>query len=132
MRLLLDTHVLVWLATDRRQLNRRELEAIHHPAAELFLSSFSLWELRIKLRAERRRNRLGLKLDPAGAAAFCAEAKIVIEEVSAADILAPPLMVELPHGDPLDEMLLIHAQRPGARLLTRDRKLLGHPLALQL
>ena len=44
---------------------------------------------------------------------------------------ATPLAVELSHGDPFDEMLLIHAQRFGAKLLTCDRLLLGHPLVVQ-
>ena len=38
----------------------------------------------------------------------------------------------LPHKDPFDEMLLVHAHRLGARLMTRDRKLLGHPLTVQV
>ena len=34
-----------------------------------------------------------------------------------------------PNRDPYDEMLLVHAQRMDARLLTRDRALADHPLA---
>jgi PIN domain nuclease of toxin-antitoxin system len=36
----------------------------------------------------------------------------------------------MPHKDPFDEMLLIHAQQLGARFLTRDRLLVDHPLAI--
>jgi PIN domain nuclease of toxin-antitoxin system len=130
MRVLIDTHVLVWLATDRRKLKRHEREVLGDEASELFVSTISLWELRAKVRSERRRARRDLTLDPAGALAFCAKADIAVEEMTTADLLAPPLAVDWPHGDPFDEMLLIHAERLGARLLTRDGKLSGHPLAV--
>jgi PIN domain nuclease of toxin-antitoxin system len=128
MKLLLDTHMLVWLATDRSQLNARELSAIDDEANILMLSSISLWELRAKIRAERRRDRHQLTLDPAGAIMFCGEYDVEID-VARADDAAAILLVEPQHGDPFDEMLLVHAQRLGAKLLTRDRKLLEHPLA---
>jgi PIN domain nuclease of toxin-antitoxin system len=35
----------------------------------------------------------------------------------------------LAHKDPFDELLMVQAQVEGMRLLTRDAKLLGHPLA---
>ena len=34
------------------------------------------------------------------------------------------------HRDPFDEVLLVQAQEEGMRLLTRDEKLAGHPLAV--
>lgn len=34
------------------------------------------------------------------------------------------------HKDPFDELLLVQAQVEGLRLLTRDRMLVGHPLAI--
>jgi PIN domain nuclease of toxin-antitoxin system len=40
--------------------------------------------------------------------------------------LVPPL----DHTDPFDELLLAHAQQGGYRLLTRDRALASHPVAL--
>lgn len=43
----------------------------------------------------------------------------------AAAELIPPLT----HKDPFDELLLVQAQEEGMRLLTRDAKLMGHPLA---
>ena len=129
MKLLIDTHVLVWFATDRSKLKQGEQDALYDRATELLLSTISLWELRAKVRAERRRDKRDLTLDPSGAIAFCAEANIAIETMTIADLLEPPLAVDPEHGDPFDEMLLVHAQRLGAKLLTRDGKLLGHPLA---
>ena len=128
MKVLLDTHILVWLATDRIQLSPRELAAIEDEKIDLFLSAISLWELRIKIRSEKRRDRRELNIDPAGAIMFCEGANIKIDDISSADTTLS-LAVDPPHGDPFDEMLLVHAQRLKAKLLTRDQKLLGHPLA---
>ena len=129
MRLLVDTHILVWLATDHLHLNGRELSAIENEDSTLLLSSVSLWELRTKVRSEVRRGVRMLDLDPSGAIALCARLDIAIAELHSSDTTLA-LAVEPPHGDPFDEMLLVHAQRLGARLLTRDRKLLGHPLSV--
>ncbi len=46
------------------------------------------------------------------------------------DQAAASLKHPTPHRDPFDEILLIQAQELGVRLLTRDRLLIGHPLAL--
>jgi PIN domain nuclease of toxin-antitoxin system len=43
---------------------------------------------------------------------------------------AAPLAQPLTHKDPFDELLLVQAQEEGMRLLTRDAKLLGHPLVM--
>ena len=49
----------------------------------------------------------------------------LLTAVHAAAELAQPLG----HKDPFDEWLLVQAQEEGMRLLTRDAKLTGHPLA---
>ncbi len=42
-----------------------------------------------------------------------------------------PLDTPLAHTDPFDELLLVQAQVEGLRFLTRDSKLLDHPLAVR-
>ena len=129
MRLLLDTHILIWFATERKTLLQRERQELAS-ASQLFLSSISLWEIRAKVRAERKRGKPRLTIDPQGALAFCARTNIGVEELSIADLLLPPLAVDPEHGDMFDEMLLVEAQKLKAKLLTRDDKLLGHPLSV--
>ncbi len=48
MRLLLDTHVLLWWQADDPRLPRRMDRLILDPANEIFFSSVSLWEMAIK------------------------------------------------------------------------------------
>ena len=40
------------------------------------------------------------------------------------------LETPIPHRDPFDELLLVQAQEEGLKLLTADRHLAGHPLAV--
>ena len=49
MRLLLDTHALIWFASDVAQLSRPALTAITDPAAEKWVSPASYWEIAIKI-----------------------------------------------------------------------------------
>ncbi len=48
MRLLLDTHTLIWFITDDAQLNSHALQLIKDADNEIFVSVASLWEMAIK------------------------------------------------------------------------------------
>ena len=43
---------------------------------------------------------------------------------------AKRLDVPIAHRDPFDELLLVQAQEEGLKLLTLDRRLVGHPLTV--
>ena len=53
MRLLLDTHVLVWWLLDEPALPKRVTAALRNPASEIFVSSASAWEIATKYRLGR-------------------------------------------------------------------------------
>jgi len=131
LRILLDTHFLVWLAAGGNNLRAAELDVLQGADNEIMASAASIWELRIKWAKESRSNRRDETVNPERALVFAMEAEIEIMPLFAADCAAS-LDVAGPNRDPFDEMLLIHAQRLDARLLTRDRLLLSHPLAVQL
>ena len=48
MRLLLDTHVLIWSARGSKGLSRRATEEISSPVNYVFVSAASVWEAEIK------------------------------------------------------------------------------------
>lgn len=50
MRLLLDTHVLIWWLTDPWRVPERVQDAIIQLASDTFVSAASAWEISIKLR----------------------------------------------------------------------------------
>lgn len=131
MKVLLDTHFLVWLAAGATNLRAAERAVIQDGGNEILASAASVWELRIKwTRRVRSRGNEGT-IDPTRALTFAEDVGIAILPLSAADCAAT-LKVTIPHHDPFDEMLLIHAQQIGARLLTRDGEMRAHPLVLQL
>lgn len=128
MRVLLDTHFLIWVATAPNKISRHEQAIMAR--SELLASAMSILEMRIKWQkfggSSRRRTDL---LDPAIALAHIADNNIELAPMTGADCAAS-LDTPVPHRDPFDELLLIHAQRLGAKLLTRDAQLVDHPLAI--
>jgi PIN domain nuclease of toxin-antitoxin system len=53
VKILLDTHALLWFASDDRRLGRRAAAAMDAPGAELFISTATVWELAIKTSVRR-------------------------------------------------------------------------------
>ena len=122
MKLLLDTHLLLWAAGAPEKLPAQGLEKIEDPSNELFFSAASLWEISIK-------NSLG-RPD------FHVNASLLrrslldngYHELSITGIHA--LAVEnLPpiHKDPFDRMLVAQASMEGFLLLTADSLVARYP-----
>jgi len=127
MTLLLDTHIALWLVRDPSVLRPAELAAIE--GSDSLVSAISLWELRLKW---ERMTASGVRKGPADPKDIRTGLDILGIGIVALtpDQAAASLQHPTPHRDPFDEILLIQAQELGARLLTRDRLLTGHPWAL--
>lgn len=128
MRLLIDTHFLIWMALEPDRLSEAEIQLCFSPENETFVSAVSIWEIRLKYYKFRHRTDQGF-LSPTGAINLCLGAGLQIVPLSAqacAWVIKPAPV----HKDPFDEMLLLQAAAMGARLLTRDNELLAHPLAI--
>lgn len=123
MRCLLDTHALVWLATDPSQLGRQGTRAVAEMARSLHVSSVTAWELALLA----RRGKLELPL-PAGEFYRLALLQHGVDEIRLAgdDALAA---VELPaiHNDPFDRILVAVAQREGLVLISKDAQMARYP-----
>jgi len=50
MRILLDTHALLWWMIGDRRLSARARAAVAAPSAEVFVSAASAWEMAVKVR----------------------------------------------------------------------------------
>ena len=105
MRLLLDTHALLWVLEDNPRLSRGAAEALASPDAELLVSAVSAFEICLKFK-------LG-KLPGAGALAEAFEATI-----AALDCIPLPITLahaetagklDLAHKDPFDRLLIAQA-----------------------
>ncbi len=129
MRLLLDTHIVIWAALDPRALTSGERASLEHSDTKLVMSAVSVWELRLKWHRFHISGAPKGPVDPACVVSFAAAMAwdlLPLTPLHAAATLAHPLG----HQDPFDELLLVQAQEEGMRLLTRDAKLSGHPFAV--
>lgn len=130
MKLLLDTHMAYWLAVERQALTGHEMTVLTSIDHELTASAVSIWELRLKWHSFHRSGARKGPGDPTPVLGALRRIGISILPLDG-ETAATPLIVPLTHKDPFDELLLVQAQQSGARLLTRDRLLLAHPLAYQ-
>lgn len=130
MKLLLDTHIAYWLAVERDALTGHEMATLVSADQTLIVSAVSIWELRLKWHSFHRSGARKGPGDPMPALGALTRMGVSIIPLDA-QTAAAPLLVPIDHKDPFDELLLVQAQQEGARLLTRDRALLAHPLVYQ-
>lgn len=111
MRLLLDTHVLIWWSGGKR-VAPTAAEAIRSPDNEVFVSAASIWEAEIKAATGKLKLTADLQVEPA-------EHGFASLDISAGHAVAA---ARLPrhHDDPFDRMLIAQAQLEGLTLVTRD------------
>ena len=129
MRLLLDTHIVVWAALDPKALSETERRLMTDAEGRLVLSAVAIWELRLKWHSFHISGQRKGPVDPASVVAFASRMDWEFLPLTAHHA-AVELVHPLEHKDPFDELLLVQAQEEGLRLLTRDSKLDRHPYAL--
>jgi len=128
MKLLLDTHFVVWLTQAPDRLRPREIALLRQSNVEICVSALAIWELRLKWAKRHPSGARKGDLDAAAVFGFLRGTGWELVDLSVTDAAAE-LEHPVRHNDPFDEQLLIQAQQLGARLLTRDERLRDHPLA---
>lgn len=122
MRLLLDTHVLLWALQASRRLSRTARAEIADPHNEVWVSAVSSWEIEIK----RAVGRLRAPDD-------------VLGEIRKARFLPLPIALEhgvaagrlpLHHRDPFDRLLVAQAQVEGLTVVTDDADFARYQVAV--
>ncbi|MCA3253648.1 MAG: type II toxin-antitoxin system VapC family toxin [Pseudomonadota bacterium] len=116
MRLLLDTHALLWWWADDAQLSAAARSAIGDRANEVLVSAASAWEIATKQRLGR------LSMVAADGAAF--ERMVSADgfemlPVTAAHAWRAGALTHV-HRDPFDRMLAAQSELEAMTLLTRD------------
>lgn len=122
MRLLLDTHVLLWWFNEPEALSQQAIAAIADESNVVYVSAATIWEVGIKQALGKLRGADDLvarvheqRLD---------ELPVALEHAAAAARLPPH------HHDPFDRMLVAQAQAEGLTLVTRDSRLGAYGVAL--
>lgn len=110
MRLLLDTHVLLWWAEDDLQAEAEA--AIVDEANELVVSAATIWEAKIK----EASGKLNVPVDLVSAARERGVSELSITWPHAVEAAGLPRH----HTDPFDRVLIAQAQIEGLTLVTRD------------
>ncbi len=122
MKLLLDTHLLIWAAIGSDRLSAKARKLIEDPINELYFSAASLWEISIK--------------NGLGRADFQVDARVLRRAlldngyqelpITGAHTVAveslPPI-----HKDPFDRILVTQATAEGITLLTSDVLVAKYP-----
>ena len=127
MKVLLDTHMLLWAANEPGRIPKAVLSLINSSENELLFSAASLWEVVLKsslgrddFKVDARLLRRGL-LDNG-----YIELPITSEHAVIVDNLPPS------HKDPFDRILVAQAMAEGVMLITTDRKLEAYPGSIRI
>jgi PIN domain nuclease of toxin-antitoxin system len=119
LRLLLDTHVLVWWLLDEPVLPKRVVAELRDPGNQVFVSSASAWEIATKYRLGRMPQAEPLVQ---GFGQLVEEQRWTALAVSIEHALHAGLM-KADHADPFDRMLAAQSRLEHLRLVTGDRAL---------
>ncbi len=116
MKILLDTHVFLWLRNDPKQISEQVLTAYYDTNNEVFLSIASIWEMQIKSQL----GKLELKLPLT---------ELIEEQVLNNSLQILPIEIEhifalagLPfyHKDPFDRLILVQSKLEKLNLASAD------------
>ncbi|MCY4335879.1 MAG: type II toxin-antitoxin system VapC family toxin [Litoreibacter sp.] len=120
MRLLLDTHILLWAVLDDPRLTKVQSAAVAD--GELYLSAASVWEIGIK----RSIGKLDVpeEIFDIAVDAGCRPLPISWAHAQAASLLP------LHHTDPFDRMLIAQARHEGLSLVSADTKMQAYDVDL--
>jgi PIN domain nuclease of toxin-antitoxin system len=122
VRLLLDTHLLLWIAEDSDRLSAAALELIEDEANDLAFSVASLWEVSIKFAIARA----SFEVEPRAFRHGLLEIGFQELAISSEHVIATSLL-PLIHRDPFDRLLAAQAAVDGLTLLTADAELARYP-----
>jgi Uncharacterized protein conserved in bacteria len=124
MKLLLDTHALLWFIGNDPQLSAPARQHIENPAREKFVSAVSLWEIAVKLSLKK------LKLPRPFAEVFPQQLEVNGFELLLVSCAHLNQVVSLPfhHRDPFDRLLIAQAIADDMTVVTRDPEFSKYPV----
>lgn len=127
MRLLLDTHVLLWAAYRPERLSAEATELLSDPTNELLFSAASIWEVAIKAGL----GRTDFTADPHVLRRELVDngyRELAISALHASGVSGLPDI----HRDPFDRLIVAQARAEGITLLTADAKVLAYGAPVRL
>lgn len=124
MRLLLDTHVVLWAATDSPRLTPRARALLESTENALVVSAATHWEISIKNSLARPDFNVDVEALRSGLQAN-GYVDLPVTAAHAAVLAGLPDL----HRDPFDRMLVAQALSEGLTLVTADDRILDYPVS---
>lgn len=123
MRILLDTHALLWALSAPNRLPAAARQAVRAAENDVYASIASVWEIAIKVALRR------LEFNLEGLETTLSASGIQPLDIS---LRHAARIAELPrlHGDPFDRMLIAQAQCESLVLMSGDRELRRYGIPL--
>ncbi len=126
MRLLLDTHILLWAVLEDQRLPPRAAAMIKDGSNTLHFSAVTIWEVAIKT----SRRRADFRLDPLLLRRQLLDNDYAELSVTGEHAAAVARLPDL-HKDPFDRLLAAQASEEGMLLVTADATLASYPGPIQ-
>lgn len=123
MRLLLDTHILLWSLLAPTNLGSRVATELESPSNELWLSPISTWELIVLV----EKGRVILDSDPVTWIRSVFRRVPFKEAPINHEVAIQSRIIQLPHQDPADRFLVATALVYELTLVTADERLFAVP-----
>ena len=124
MKVLIDTHVLLWALTEESRLSRRVRSLL--PVADVWISAASIWEILTKVQV----GKLSLPT-PVGS---YLTTKLAANGVSVLPVILDHVLrieeIELHHRDPFDRILIAQSLAENLPLVTADPVFERYPVKL--
>jgi len=118
MRLLLDTHIILWAIVADPKMPERARELIEDETNQIVVSAASIWEISVKY-ALGRRGPNAMPISGPQALAHVRSAEYELIGVTADHAVAVQDLPRL-HADPFDRMIVAQALVEPLRLITHD------------
>jgi PIN domain nuclease of toxin-antitoxin system len=125
MKLLLDTHILLWAAGEPEQLSNQAKALIEDPENQLYFSAASLWEISIK----NKLGRADFKVDLPVLRRNLLDNGFEEIAITSAHTLAISALPDI-HKDPFDRILIAQTAVEGVTLMTADSVVAEYPVAV--
>ena len=122
MRILIDTHIFLWLINNNPRLPNRKRQIIYDLNNEIFLSVVSMWECIIKYQ-------VGKLNFPTSPVTYLQQERkkhliktLIVNEESISELLKLPLI----HKDPFDRLIIAQSLQHDLTIMTEDKSILAY------
>lgn len=123
MKLLLDTHIILWALDDNPKLPLQAREMILDDQNEIYYSVASIWETSIKYMAKPDK----IHISGSELAALCRKMGYVMLPITEEHVKALETLVYhneyQPHNDPFDRIMIAQAKADQLQFITHDSKI---------